>query len=561
MASKKLTHYAWYASLGSPRFVAAPMVDASELPFRLLAREFGAELCYTPMLHSRLLVEQPGYLETNFTTCAADRPLVAQLCGNDPATVLAAGRRLQHAVDAIDLNLGCPQGIAKRGHYGAFLLDEPDTIVAMVRALADGLSVPVTCKIRVLPTMEATLALARAIEAAGASLLTVHGRLRTNMKQSISSTDWEAIRAIKAALTIPVLANGSMATLQDGLACLAYTGADGIMLSEALLENPGLFTSGRPVRGPLCGPQPASTPEAGRAPLDQFALTFRYLQLAQDTAMTDLGMAKGHTFKQLYGVWRVFPDLMEKLAGRSYSLADVLTTVREAEARYKAVYSPVLFAAAAAAAAAAVSEGSGAAATAAQASPAASAAAAAASTGSAAPAPLPPYKASLQEALAQASALLAQQRTAEPRLAWCEPYYLVDPAQPGAWYMRHRGGDEGAYEGAKPPHVHGAPNGQLRGPDLGKFKAPRRLLVPGEGEEKEGEGSSSDSGAAAAAAAAAAAPLTLQQRLAAFKAEKASVELLAQQELTAQLRAAAGAEGSSEQAPPPDLWGDKEDNW
>ena len=65
------------------------------------------------MLHSRLLVEQPGYLEANFSTCAADRPLIAQLCGNDPGLVLAAGRRLEGlGVDAIDLNLGCPQGIA-----------------------------------------------------------------------------------------------------------------------------------------------------------------------------------------------------------------------------------------------------------------------------------------------------------------------------------------------------------------------------------------------------------------------------------------------------------------
>ena len=346
MATSKLTSYAWWRTLGSPRFVAAPMVDASELPFRLLAREFGAELCYTPMLHSRLLVEQAGYLEAAFSTCAEDRPLIAQLCGNDPAMVLAAGQRLEGAgVDAIDLNLGCPQGIAKRGHYGAFLLDEPDTIVAMVRALAGGLRVPVTCKIRVLPTLEATLALARAIEAAGASLLTVHGRLRTNMKQSITHTDWDVIAAVKAALTIPVLANGSMATREDALACLARTGADGVMLSEALLENPGLFSGGRPVRGPLTAAPAAAAAaaEPGRAPLDQFALTRRYLALARQTGMEDMGCVKGHAFKQLYGVWRVFPDLMEQLAVRSYTLANVEGVVDEAEARYRAVYARVLF--------------------------------------------------------------------------------------------------------------------------------------------------------------------------------------------------------------------------
>ena len=108
------------------------------------------------MLHSRLMVEQPGYLDDHFSTCARDRPLIAQLCGNSPATVLAAARLVEaRGVDAVDLNLGCPQGIAKRGRYGAFLLDEPDTIVAIVRALAEGLRVPVTCKIRVLAILSA----------------------------------------------------------------------------------------------------------------------------------------------------------------------------------------------------------------------------------------------------------------------------------------------------------------------------------------------------------------------------------------------------------------------
>ncbi|MCV5335063.1 tRNA-dihydrouridine synthase, partial [Escherichia coli] len=78
--------------------------------------------------------------------------------------------------DAVDLNLGCPQGIARRGHYGAFLLEETDTVVAIVRALADGLAVPVTVKIRVLPTWEDTLRTVLALQAAGASAITVHGR-------------------------------------------------------------------------------------------------------------------------------------------------------------------------------------------------------------------------------------------------------------------------------------------------------------------------------------------------------------------------------------------------
>ena len=534
----KLTPQAWWRSLGSPRYVAAPMVDASELPFRLLVREFGAQLCYTPMLHSRLLVEQPGYLEANFSTCAQDRPLIAQLCGNDPALVLAAAQRLEgRGVDAIDLNLGCPQGIAKRGHYGAFLLDEPDTIVAMVRALAGGLSVPVTCKIRVLPTLEATLALARAIEAAGASLLTVHGRLRTNMKQSISVTDWDIIRAIKAALSIPVLANGSMASRGDAEACLAATGADGVMLSEALLENPGLFSGGWPTGGPLAAAPAARAPphaaEPGRAPLDQFALTRRYLELAEGAALSDLGVAKGHVFKQLYGVWRVFPDLMEQLAVRSYSLANVRSVVAEAEARYRGVFGGVLFEGGSEAGAGSSSSDS--------------------SSGSsvAAPAPLAPYGPELQAALQEASALQAREAAADPRLAWSAPYYLVDPAQPGAWYMRHRA--SGSYGGALPPYVAGAPNGQLRGPDLGKFRVSRR---PGGAAAGEGAGEAGGEEAEAGAGAQAQPPPTLAQRLAVFKAAKAISAASAAAAAGAAAAAAAAAAGSAEaEALPPNLWG------
>ena len=105
-----------------PMLVCAPMVDQSELPFRLLTRKYGANLTYTPMLHSRMMITQKTYKTENFKTCPEDRPLVAQICGDDPDVVLKAAQMLEGEVDAIDLNFGCPQGIAKRGHYGAFLL-------------------------------------------------------------------------------------------------------------------------------------------------------------------------------------------------------------------------------------------------------------------------------------------------------------------------------------------------------------------------------------------------------------------------------------------------------
>lgn len=121
--------WSWYESIGSPKYICAPMVDQSELAFRMLCRRYGTSLAYTPMLHSRLTVEDKNYLPLNFSTCPEDRPLIIQFCGNEPDTLLEACKKVQDQCDAVDINLGCPQGIAKKGNYGSFLLDKPDLIL------------------------------------------------------------------------------------------------------------------------------------------------------------------------------------------------------------------------------------------------------------------------------------------------------------------------------------------------------------------------------------------------------------------------------------------------
>ena len=104
----------FWNSIGSPTCVGSPMVEQSELAYRLLCRRYNAQLCYTPMLHAERFSRDPSYRAAQFQTCPADRPLVAQFCGHDAATLLAACRLVEDQVDAVDLNLGCPENIAKK---------------------------------------------------------------------------------------------------------------------------------------------------------------------------------------------------------------------------------------------------------------------------------------------------------------------------------------------------------------------------------------------------------------------------------------------------------------
>ena len=140
------------------------------------------------------------YREEVFNTIAGeeggpeDRPLIIQFCGNDPEQLLASAKALEPYCDAVDINLGCPQDIARRGHYGSYLQDEWELIYNLsestchaitskpltyvVNTLHQNLSVPVTAKFRVFPTIEKTVEYARMLERAGAQILTCHGRTR-----------------------------------------------------------------------------------------------------------------------------------------------------------------------------------------------------------------------------------------------------------------------------------------------------------------------------------------------------------------------------------------------
>ncbi|KAL8777611.1 MAG: hypothetical protein Q9194_002459 [Teloschistes cf. exilis] len=282
----KLTGRAFYESIGSPKYILAPMVDQSEFAWRLLTRSFlpfsqrSSLIAYTPMFHARLFQEtktfrdhhfqpsrtglpslaasksssasgdgedgqqalpnEPPYLDGHPTH---DRPLIVQFCSNSPQEFLSAATHVSPYCDAVDLNLGCPQGIARKGHYGSFLQESPDLIHSLISTLAEDLHVPVTAKMRVLDTREDTLKYAKMLLAAGASWIAVHGRRREQKGHETGLADWHIIRYLRDELPpeTVIFANGNILGYEDLDRCLEVTRADGVMSAEGNLCDPGIF--------------------------------------------------------------------------------------------------------------------------------------------------------------------------------------------------------------------------------------------------------------------------------------------------------------------------------
>ncbi|BEJ13407.1 hypothetical protein CspHIS471_0305810 [Cutaneotrichosporon sp. HIS471] len=335
---EKLGGYDFYRSIGSPKNILAPMVEQSELPWRLLSKAplppdvagpietvttpqgkelkryvGGVHLSYTPMVHAKVFLKTKGIKDPVFNIQhgeegsgedlagieGGDRPLFVQFCANDPDALLAAAQKVQDRCDAVDINFGCPQGIARKGHYGSFLQDEWDLVSRLISTLHENLKVPVTAKFRIFPDVEKTVAYAKMIEAAGAQILTCHGRTREMKGQATGLADWDQIKAVKAAVKVPVFANGNILYGDDATRCLEYTGVDGVMSAEGNLSNPALFMP----------------PDHEAAYPNMLLLARRYLDINEKLKTPTSGNAmKSHMFRVLRPILDQHDDLRDLLS-------------------------------------------------------------------------------------------------------------------------------------------------------------------------------------------------------------------------------------------------------
>lgn len=226
------------------------MVRYSKLPFRLLLRDYGVDVTYTPMILAHEFIRSQIARDSDFTTCALERQpttdgrehvLVAQFASSEPEEFARASDLIAPWVDGVNLNCGCPQGWALKEGIGCSLMENPEVVAEMVKAAKSRLdpSKSVSVKIRIHKELSRTAEWIRIVESAGADYITIHGR--TRHQRSSTPPDFAAIYALKQQCTVPVVANGDAYAPSDVAKIAAETGADGIMAARGLLENPTFF--------------------------------------------------------------------------------------------------------------------------------------------------------------------------------------------------------------------------------------------------------------------------------------------------------------------------------
>lgn len=223
-------------------YILAPMAGVTDLPFRLLCREQGAGLLCMEMISAKALQYKNKNTKALLAIHPEEYPVSLQLFGSDPDIVSEMAKGIEELpFQILDINMGCPVPKVVKNGEGSALMKNPKLVYQIVSKTVKAIRKPVTVKIRKgFDDMHVNAAeIAKIVEEAGGAAVAVHGRTREQYYSG--KADWEVIRQVKEAVSIPVIGNGDVVSGETALAMMKQTGCDGVMIGRAAQGNPWIF--------------------------------------------------------------------------------------------------------------------------------------------------------------------------------------------------------------------------------------------------------------------------------------------------------------------------------
>lgn len=223
-------------------FVLAPMAGVTDLPFRTLCKEQGAGLICMEMVSAKAISFHNKNTEALMEINPSEHPVSLQLFGSEPELMAEVAKSIEERpFDILDINMGCPVPKVVNNGEGSALLKKPNLIVEIVKKVSSAIKKPLTVKVRIGFENEPVdiVEIAKRVEDAGAAAIAVHGRTRQQYYSGVA--DWDAIRRVKEAVSIPVIGNGDVDSPKKAEALIKETGCDAVMIGRAVRGNPWIF--------------------------------------------------------------------------------------------------------------------------------------------------------------------------------------------------------------------------------------------------------------------------------------------------------------------------------